>query len=207
MTGLMPQKGYTMRYREFIYEKPEVRIVGHDILAVQFWKPEFCELVIQAAENIGEFQSSPNDPVPGAELRINKISEELYISYCKHWKYIIQPILEDFYQLPTEQWFSGWKVPFIIKYTMNGQRSLRKHFDASLISGSIKLNTKYDGAELIFPRQKFSNKEIPIGWMILWPSSIQHIHFCNELKQGTKYSLTCWTKQEAKEQGINYRDV
>lgn len=194
-------------YQNYIYEKPEVKEVGTDILAVEFWKPDFCDQVVAAAEEINQYESNPSDPVPGAELRIHKISEALYVSYCKHWKMIIQPILEDYYQLPTEQWFFGWKIPFIIKYTMDGQRSLRKHFDGSLITGSIKLNDKYDGAELVFPRQKFTNKNIPIGWMLLWPSSIQHVHFCNELKKGTKFSLTCWTKQDPKEEGINYKDV
>ena len=194
-------------YQQFIHTKPEVKEVATDILAVEFWKPEFCEYVIEAAENIGGFESHPSDPVPGSELRINKISEELYTSYCRHWKYILQPILEDYYQLPSEQWFFGWKVPFIIKYKMNGQRNLRKHFDGSLITGSVKLNDKYRGAELVFPRQKFSNKNVPIGWILLWPSSIQHLHFCDDLTEGTKYSLTCWTKQDIKEQGINYKDV
>lgn len=194
-------------YQQYIFEKPEIKEVATDILAVQFWKEEFCEAVVEAAEKIGKFESNPRDPVPGAEMRINVISEELYVSYCKHWKYIIQPILENYYQLPTEQWFFGWKIPFIIKYTMEGQRNLRKHFDGSLITGSVKLNNKYDGAELVFPRQKFSNKEIPMGWMLLWPSSIQHVHFCDNLKRGTKYSLTCWTKQDIREEGINYKDV
>lgn len=194
-------------YQQFIYEKPEIKEVATDILAVQFWKEEFCEAVLEAAEKIGKFESNPRDPVPGAEMRINVISEELYVSYCKHWKYIIQPILENYYQLPTEQWFFGWKIPFIIKYTMDGQRNLRKHFDGSLITGSVKLNNKYDGAELVFPRQKFSNKGIPVGWILLWPSSIQHVHFCDDLKRGTKYSLTCWTKQDIREEGINYKDV
>lgn len=194
-------------YQQFIYENPEIKEVATDILAIQFWKEEFCEAVIDAAERIGKFESNPRDPVPGAEMRINLISEELYVSYCKHWKYILQPILENYYQLPTEQWFFGWKIPFIIKYTMEGQKNLRKHFDGSLITGSVKLNNKYEGAELVFPRQKFNNKEIPVGWILLWPSSIQHVHFCDDLKRGTKYSLTCWTKQDIREEGINYKDV
>jgi len=194
-------------YQNFIYEKPEVKEVATDLLAVQFWKPEFCDLIIEAAEKIGRFESNPKDPVPGAEMRINVVSEDLYLSYCKHWKLILQPILEKYYDLPTEQWFFGWKIPFIIKYTMEGQRNLRKHFDGSLITGSVKLNNKYDGAELVFPRQRFSNKNIPVGWMLLWPSGIQHVHFCDDLKQGTKYSLTCWTKQDPREHGVDYKDV
>lgn len=194
-------------YQQFIYNTPEVKEVATDILAVEFWKPEFCQMVITAAENLGTFQPSPDDPVPGAEMRINKISEEFYLSFCRHWQLTLTPILENYYQLPSEQWFLGWKLPFIIKYSIDGQKSLRKHFDDSLISGSIKLNDNYKGAELLFPRQNFSNKDIPVGWILLWPSGLQHLHYTTEITSGVKYSLTAWTKQNTKESGINVKDL
>lgn len=194
-----------MNYKDFVIFDPKIQEVATDILCIEFWKPEFCKLIIDAAESIGEFESRPTDPVPGKELRIDKISEDLYKSYCEHWKLTVQPMLEKYYGLPSEQWFIGWKVPFIIKYSMNGQRNLKPHFDDSMVSGSIKLNDNYTGAELVFPRQKFTNKEVPVGSIIIWPSSLQHLHYCSDITSGVKYSLTSWTMTNIKEHGILYK--
>ena len=196
-----------MNYTDFIVTKPKVEEVATDILMVEFWKPEFCKLIIEAADSINQYESRPTDPVPGQELRINKISPDFYKSFCMHWKLVLQPILEKFFQLPSEQWFMGWKVPFIIKYEMNRQRSLRPHMDGSMVTGTVRLNDEYSGGDLVFPRQKYRNTNVPVGSILIWPSSIQHIHFSDELKSGTKYSLVAWTKNDYREDGINYKDI
>lgn len=194
-------------YQDFVVFNPKVKEVATDILCVEFWKPEFCKALINAADSINTYQSRPTDPVPGQEIRINQISDDLYISFCKHWKTIIQPILDKYYMLPAEQWFMGWKVPFIIKYEMHKQRYLRPHMDGSLVTGTVRMNDEYTGGELVFPRQNYKNTDVPVGSMLIWPSSIQHIHYSDELKSGTKYSLVAWTKNDASESGINYSEV
>lgn len=196
-----------MGYQDYVVFNPKVEEVATDILCVQFWQPEFCQLLIQEADHMNRYESRPGDPVPGQELRIDQISKDLYKSFCIHWKKIIQPILDNYYQLPAEQWFLGWRVPFIIKYEMHKQRYLRPHMDGSLITGTVRLNDGYTGGELVFPRQKYKNTNVPVGSMLLWPSSIQHIHYSDELKSGTKYSLVAWTKNDAREDGINYGEV
>ena len=196
-----------MNYQDFVIFNPKVEEVANDILCIEFWKPEFCKFVVQAADGIDRYESRPGDPVPGQELRVDKISQDLYISYCKHWKQIIQPILNNFYMLPAEQWFSGWKVPFIIKYEMTKQRSLRPHMDGSMVSGTIKLSDQYTGGDLVFPRQKYRNTEVPVGSILIWPSSIQHLHYSDTLLSGTKYSWVSWTKNDRKDSGINYDEV
>jgi hypothetical protein len=196
-----------MNYQDFVVFKPKVKEVATDILLVEFWKPEFCKMIIDASDQLNSYESRPTDPVPGQELRIDQIHPDLYRSFCMHWKRLIQPILDDYYQLPAEQWFMGWRVPFMIKYDMNKQRYLRPHMDGSLVTGTVRMNDEYSGGELIFPRQKYKNTHVPVGSMLIWPSSIQHIHYSDELKSGTKYSLVAWTKNHAKEDGINYNEV
>jgi len=196
-----------MNYSDFVIFNPKIKEVATDILCVEFWKPEFCQYIIEAADSINQYESRPNDPVPGQELRIDNISKEFYLSFCKHWKHIIQPILDKFYMLPAEQYFLGWRIPFIIKYEMDKQKYLRPHMDGSLITGTVRLSDQYTGGELVFPRQNYKNTNVPVGSILLWPSSIQHIHYSDELMSGTKYSLVAWTKNHKNESGINYEDV
>ena len=67
--------------------------------------------------------------------------------------------------------YVGIEGCFIIKYEMDKQRELRVHNDASLVTGSVKLNDDYTGGLLEFPRQKFNNKDIPVGKCLLFVSS------------------------------------
>jgi hypothetical protein len=196
-----------MNYQNFIVLNPRVQEVANDILLIEFWKPEFCEIIIDAADSINQYESRPSDPVPGQELRIDRISNDLYYSFCRHWKQTVQPILDEFFMLPQEQWFMGWRVPFIIKYEMHKQRYLRPHMDGSLVTGTVRLSDQYTGGELVFPRQKYKNTNVSVGSMLVWPSSIQHIHYSDQLLSGTKYSLVAWTKTDLREQGINYTDL
>ena len=64
-----------------------------------------------------------------------------------------------------------------------------------MVTGSVKLNDDYEGATLIFPRQDVTNKDIPIGKMIVFPSQVTHGHYVDELQSGTKYSATFWTSR------------
>ena len=89
----------------------------------------------------------------------------------------------------------GLRDGFVMRYAMDTQVSLNLHHDASLVTGSVKLNDDYEGAELIYPRQGISNLDIPIGKMILFPSQVTHGHECLPLKSGVKYSLTIWSSR------------
>ena len=202
-----PWRSYIMSYQDYVVTRPKVEEVATDILCIEFWKPEFCRAIVNAADQINQYESRPTDPVPGQELRIDKISPDLYRSFCKHWKMTVQPVLEGYYMLPSVQWFMGWRVPFIIKYEMHKQRHLRPHMDGSLVTGTVRLSDEYTGGDLVFPRQKYRNTAVPVGSMLVWPSSIQHIHYSDQLLSGTKYSLVAWTKNDPREDGINYGDV
>ena len=66
------------------------------------------------------------------------------------------------------------------------------HHDVAQVSASIKLNNEYAGAELEFPRQDFTNADVPVGDLLVWPSLVTHPHASRPLKSGVKYSLTIW---------------
>lgn len=80
----------------------------------------------------------------------------------------------------------------MIKYEVGQQEELRLHHDVAQVSASIKLNDDYEGAELEFPRQKYSNKNLRVGQMLAWPSLVTHPHRSLPITRGVKYSATVW---------------
>jgi len=164
-------------------------ILSDDMLLVDFLNEDKCYEMIQLAED-QEFHSHYADNVPSQDLRIKEIG--LWNELEKHWNSVI-------YEIAYKHWepchIYGLRDAFLIKYTMNGQKSLRLHNDASLVTGSIKLNNDYTGGVLEFPRQGITNKDIPIGKCILFPGQVTHAHTSTELLSGTKYSLTIWSQR------------
>ena len=161
-----------------------------DILLIDYLTPSMCDSLIELSERHGGYKPDEGDKVPAQEIRLTELG--VFDSIAQHWEEHIAPILdEEFLNCPCY----GVRDAFIIKYDMEGQRTLPLHSDASLVTGSIKLNDDYTGGELYFPRQKFSNKDVPVGKCILFPSQVTHPHEVHELLSGKKLSLTIWTKR------------
>ena len=167
------------------YEK-----INDDMLLVDFLSPEMCDKIISISDECGEWGSLSYDKFPAQEIRMKKLGllEELQT----HWNKNIVPIVEKHW-FPMEMY--GVRDAFVMRYSKDTQTSLSLHTDASLVTGSIKLNDDYEGAELFFPRQNVSNKDIPVGKCILFPGQVTHGHTCQDLISGVKYSLTIWTSR------------
>ena len=163
--------------------------LSDDILLIDFMSEDMCQKMISLAED-HQFQIMEGDKVPAQELRLKQIG--LWNQLRDHWNSIVYEIVYDYWN-PCHMY--GLRDAFIIKYEMDKQRSLRLHNDASLVTGSIKLNDDYEGGILEFPRQGITNKDIPIGKCILFPGQVTHGHTSTELLSGIKYSLTIWSSR------------
>ena len=167
----------------------DYEILSNDMILIDFLTEEKCQEMIQLAED-ESFHSHYADNVPSQDLRLKEIG--LWNELERHWNSVV-------YEIAYKHWepchIYGLRDAFIIKYTMDGQKSLRLHNDASLVTGSIKLNDDYTGGVLSFPRQGITNEDIPIGKCILFPGQVTHAHTSTELLSGTKYSLTIWSQR------------
>ena len=198
--GTDAKKTFNDKYEDFygksgpiIYiPTQDYEIIQDDILLIDFLTPSMCDSIIEVSERHGGFNPLDYDDVPGQELRMKEIN--LWEGIRKHWANSVSDVIQEYWTMCG--WY-GLRDAFLIKYTMDGQRELRVHTDASLVTGSVKLNDDYTGGELYFPRQKFSNKDVPVGKCILFPGQVTHCHTSKKLLSGTKYSLTMWTKRHS----------
>ena len=161
-----------------------------DMIIVDFMDAHQCEALINMAESHGGFQPFEGDKFPAQEIRLKELG--LWDMMCKTWEEQIYPIVEKYWH-PLEMY--GMRDAFVMKYSMDTQRSLNLHNDASMVTGSVKLNDGFEGGDLIFPRQGITNKDILPGKMILFPGQVTHGHECTELISGVKYSLTMWSSR------------
>ncbi|MGA0878439.1 MAG: hypothetical protein ACO3SP_04910 [Ilumatobacteraceae bacterium] len=178
-----------MGYHGAIDDRCGCDVVAPDILQLPFWTPDLCREVIDAAEAVGGFAARPEDPVPGFEISLAAISGDLFEDVENDFGERIWPQLQEVWPLID---YYGLRDAFIIKYSMDAQTSLRIHHDVAQVSGSVKLNDGYEGAQLDFPRQSFDNSSVSVGALLAWPSLVTHPHQTLPLISGVKYGLTIW---------------
>jgi hypothetical protein len=165
-------------------------VLEKDMLLVDYMTPTMCDDLIAIADKHGGWGSLSYDKFPAQEIRFKDLAPGLWGEMEEHWRKNLYPIIEEYWK-PMEMY--GMRDAFVMRYALDTQKSLALHTDASLVTGSVKLNDNYEGADLLFPRQNISNKDIPIGKCILFPGTVTHGHTCTELTKGVKYSLTMWS--------------
>jgi len=176
-------------YQDAVESTLSISKVSDEMFAMSCWTPDFCAALIRAAELTGTFEPDLNDPVPGHEVSLAVISPKLFNAVELDFGIRIWPDLQ-------RQWplidYRGIQDVFVIKYEVGQQEELRMHHDVAQVSASIKLNDDYQGAELEFPRQNFSNRDMKVGQMLAWPSMVTHPHRSAPITKGIKYSATVW---------------
>ena len=172
-----------------VYHKGlEYEEVASEILVTDFMSEAQCQRYIEASESLGRWGELDGDKFPAQEIRLKELG--LWDEISEQWADKLSKICEKHWH---PEAYLGLRDAFTMRYSMDTQTELGLHTDASLFTGSVKLNDNYAGAELVFPRQEFTNKNVKVGQCILFPSMVTHGHKVLPLRGGKKYSLTMWT--------------
>jgi len=159
--------------------------VTNDIIITPLWSEEFCKEMCDISEFYKDrfIQDSYT-----ADLHWWKISGLLFADYALHYKKGILPLLGKVYE---GIHFTGITSPYIVRHKVG--QSTKLHHDISKVTLSVKLNNDYTGGEIQFPRQRFTNKDIPVGYGLFWPGYVTHPHKVTEVISGTKYTVVGFT--------------
>ena len=177
---LYPQRNYL--------QIPGYKVIGNEMLLIDYKTPEQCQEWIDIAERHGGWNPHPADNFPSHDIHLKEL--DLMEEADDFFNVVVKPIIENYWR---PMLHTHLRKAFAMKYSADTQKTLGLHNDSSQVTGSVKLNDDYEGATLYWPRQKVSNKDIPVGKMVLFPGMVTHGHYVNELKSGTKYSATFWT--------------
>lgn len=173
--------------------------VHSDIIITPFFSEELCRELVDLSEYYNQnfkqqiyFRNNyENNQIGWEDLYLRDISNLAFIEYTKIYKERICPIIGSVFGKNAFS-IDGWFSPSIIRYDTPGQ-STDMHHDISHLTLNVKLNDNYEGCDLIFPRQNFSAKDVPVGHAMIWPSAVTHPHYSTPLVNGKKYSFVSWT--------------
>jgi len=167
---------------------PGYKIIGNEMLLIDFKTQAQCQAWIDIAEQHGGWNPHPADNFPSHDIHLKELG--LWEEAEDFFNVIVKPVVEKHW---TPMLHYHLRKAFAMKYSPDTQKTLGLHNDTSLVTGSVKLNDDYEGATLYWPRQDITNKDIPVGKMVIFPGQVTHGHYVDELTSGTKYSATFWT--------------
>uniref|UniRef100_A0A5K3EYM9 Fe2OG dioxygenase domain-containing protein n=3 Tax=Mesocestoides corti TaxID=53468 RepID=A0A5K3EYM9_MESCO len=166
-----------------------------------FWFPllsaQFCKEIIEELELAGQWSTGSNiDPrLEGGYENVPTVDTHLkQIDWDDHWLHIlstyVRPIqmraFEGYTDMPTAQ------MNFVVRYKPNEQPSLRPHHDASTYTLNIALNRPgfdYQGGGARFLRYNCSVVKSRVGWALMHPGRLTHLHEGLRTTHGTRYIL------------------
>ena len=85
----------------------------------------------------------------------------------------------------------GTNISFVVKYSMDGQKHLRPHHDASSYTINVALNdqSEYTGGGTHFIVNDYKKIGAPIGTMLIHPGRCTHYHSGLPITSGERYIL------------------
>ena len=187
-----------------IFTDIDLKEVEYYMFSTPFLTKEFCNYILNKCKELNTWGSAVEEHGYNTQdIYFELELPEIYHTITNGLKTLVFSKLKETLGLDD---IPDPYTMFAIKYSMDTQKSLNLHHDDSFISGSIKLNDNYEGADLEFPEQEFTNKDLGVGDLLLWPAALTHKHKSNELLKGEKYSLTIWTKFPEITPSINLQD-
>lgn len=165
-----------------------------DVYLFPIFTKLFCEEIINYCNDLNKWSDCKNniiDPrlgnyenVPTQDIHLKQIN------FDKQWekivfKYIVPmaSIMYSFYKT------KNINISFVVKYSMDGQKELVQHHDASTYTVNICLNNEFEGGGCYFVRQNFILNNKKIGYTSMHPGRLTHCHEGLEITNGKRFIL------------------
>uniref|UniRef100_A0A914W011 procollagen-lysine 5-dioxygenase n=1 Tax=Plectus sambesii TaxID=2011161 RepID=A0A914W011_9BILA len=183
-------------YKQVLVEGVEIEQPCPDVYDFPLMSERFCAEMIGEMEHFGKWSNGKNNDerlaggyenVPTRDIHMNQIGFE------RQWLYM----LDEFVRPVQEKIFVGYfhspveaNMMFVVRYKPEEQASLRPHHDASTYSIDVSLNRKdidYEGGGVRFIRYNCTIPCDKIGWSMIFPGRLTHMHEGLPTTRGTRY--------------------
>ncbi len=171
--------------------------VAPDIWSLKLFTPAQCDAILDVI-NKESFTTQSGDHIPVEELILPEYDQVFYKALTRYLENIVESFYFDTYHNYYFRVLTAWFDRLGADATSNDIESnqIRLHHNKSRISMSLVLNSEFQGGEINFPRQNFTNKHIPRGTLLMWPGQVTHPHCVMPITSGTRYSMNIYTKLE-----------
>ena len=164
-----------------------------DIFEWSCFTEKFCEHLIDECEKYGEWSTGGNkdtrlssgyENVPTRDIHLKQIGlGEMWKEFVVN--YFGKIAGDTFSKINTR----GYNIAFVVRYTMDTQKELKPHHDASVHSTVTCLNKDFEGGGTHFLRQNYTHNPKKPGLTSIHPGRCTHYHSGKPITSGKRYIL------------------
>lgn len=157
-----------------------------DVISFPLFTTEFCELLVDEAENKALWNNKRHDYYPTIDTLISTFGyDEIYKKVLREFVY---PAAIHRWYLEGDSWRNMVSENFMVKYTTDTQGHLDLHHDNAVISSVLTLNDEYTGGGTYFHNQNKTHKG-EVGHITIHPGQVTHRHGGAPVHSGQRYIL------------------
>jgi len=160
--------------------------------------PLFCEHLIATANAANQWSSGRNEDervggyenVPTQDIHMNQFGwEEQWVYVLKN---VLAPLIERQYRGISFK--AEINIAFVVKYSMDGQRDLRPHNDASQVTTTVLLNDAFTGGGVQFTRYNCTHVSREPGFLLMHPGRVTHNHLAYPITSGKRFVIVSFNE-------------
>lgn len=157
-----------------------------NVITFPLFTEEFCELLIDEAEQKAYWQNKRHDFYPTVDTLISSFGyDEIYKRVLNDFVF---PAAIHRWQLHGKDWPRMTSENFMIKYTTDTQGHLDLHHDNAVISSVLTLNKDFTGGGTYFFNQNETHVG-DVGHIAIHPGQVTHRHGGRPVHSGKRYIL------------------
>ena len=169
-----------------------------DVFSVKLFSDRFCNELLEVVEHENKWSSGEHEDkrvggyenVPTQDIHTNQFGwESCWLSILRD---TISPVILKAFVGMTFQ--SKIKLAFVVRYSMDGQRELVPHTDASVVTTTVLLNSDFTGGGVTFTRYNCSLVTQEKGTVLMHPGRVTHCHTARAIESGTRYVLVSFNE-------------
>lgn len=165
-----------------------------DVFYFPLFTSTFCKELIRLCEEnncwsngrsdvidsrLNNYENVPTRDIHLHQLNLDALWKDIVFKY-------IAPVASKMYHSYKTK---GINISFVVKYSMDGQRELKPHHDASTYTVNICLNDEFEGGGCHFIRQDCLLEHRQVGYVSIHPGRLTHYHEGRQITAGTRYIL------------------
>lgn len=176
-----------------------IQEVCNDAFVFPLFNKTFCQEVIQLVEKNNKWSKGGDSHYdPRINNQENYPTQDIHLKdinplFDQIWRKLIKNLFSNLIsQIYSPYSTKGLNIAFIVKYSVDGQKELAPHHDASTYTLNISLNehnVDYEGGGCYFVRQKYAHIGQEPGYCCVHPGKLTHYHQGLTTTKGTRYIL------------------
>ena len=187
------KKLWEAKYLHPYFNHDVMEEIGNNINKSQIFTKVFCDEIIKTISENGNWSKGGNsyfdNRIGGTE---NYPTQDIHLKDVgleEMWKWILDTYISPLVYKKYKYKYKNINLSFVVKYSMDAQKELNAHHDASTYTVNLCLNDEFEGGGCYFITNNIKCINKDIGSIVLHPGRLTHYHSGLPITDGNRFIL------------------